>query len=194
LLLVIAKSIVTDRAKLYFLMLEVLISSKTRIKLLLKFFLNPETGAHLRGLAEEFNESTNSVRLELNRLEQAGMLNSDQEGNKKIFKVNRGFPLFEEVRSIVLKQTGLNRVVEDVIEELGDLKEVYLTGDLAQGKFSKEVSLILIGNPDRVYLSHLISKAEMLIQKKIQYLIYTEEEFKERGFDPKKSLLLWYGK
>ncbi len=193
-LLVIAKSIVTDRAKLYFLMLEVLISSKTRIKLLLKFFLNPETGAHLRGLAEEFNESTNSVRLELNRLEQAGMLNSDQEGNKKIFKVNRGFPLFEEVRSIVLKQTGLNRVVEDVIEELGDLKEVYLTGDLAQGKFSKEVSLILIGNPDRVYLSHLISKAEMLIQKKIQYLIYTEEEFKERGFDPKKSLLLWYGK
>lgn len=183
----------TDRAKLYLLqMLEALISSKTRIKLLLKFFLNPETGAHLRGLADEFEESTNSVRVELNRLESAGMLNSDQEGNKKVFKVNQRFPLFKEVRAIVLKQTGLDKVVEEVIEKLGDIQKVYLTGDLAQGKSSKEISLILIGNPERVYLSELVPKAENLIEKKIQYLIYSEKEFHERGHDSKKSLLLWH--
>lgn len=173
-------------------MLEALISSKTRIKLLLKFFLNPETGGHLRGLADEFDESTNSVRVELNRLEAAGMLNSGQEGNKKVFKVNKGFPLFNEVRAIVLKQTGLDRIIGEVIEQLGDLKQVYLTGELAQGRFSKEVSLILIGNPDRNYLSELIPKAEDLIDKKIQYLIYSELEFQARGVDPKKSLLLWH--
>lgn len=173
-------------------MLEALISSKTRIKLLLKFFLNPETGAHLRGLAEEFQESTNSVRLELNRLESAGMLNADHEGNKKVFKVNRGFPLFNEVRAIVLKQTGLDKVVEEIVEKLGDLKKVYLTGDLAQGKSSNEISLIFIGNPQRGYLSELVPKAEKLVSKKIQYLIYTEDEFEERGVDAKKSLLLWH--
>lgn len=173
-------------------MLEALISSKTRIKLLLKFFLNPETGAHLRGLADEFEESTNSVRVELNRLESAGMLNSDQQGNKKVFKVNKGFPLFEEVRAIVLKQAGLDKIIEEVIEKLGDLKKVYLTGDLAQGKSSKEISLILIGDPERGYLSELIPKAEELVDKKIQYLIYSELEFEERGFDSKKSLLLWH--
>jgi predicted ArsR family transcriptional regulator len=173
-------------------MLEALISSKTRIKLLLKFFVNPETGAHLRGLADEFDESTNSVRVELNRLESAGMLQADQEGNKKVFKVNKRFPLFNEVRAIVLKQTGLDRVIQEVIQNIGAVEEVYLTGELAQGRSSNEISLIIVGNPDRAYLTELVDKAERLLEKKIQYLIYSSTEFKERGFDPKKSLLLWH--
>lgn len=173
-------------------MLETLISSKTRIKLLLKFFLNPQTGAHLRGLAEEFEESTNSVRVELNRLESAGMLKANQDGNKKIFKVNQRFPLFQEVRSIVLKQTGLDRIVQEVIENLGDLNEVYLTGELAQGRSSSVVSLIFIGDPDRTYLTELVIKAERLINKKIQYLIYSKEEFESIAKDPQKLLLLWH--
>ena len=55
-------------------MIETLISSKTRIKLLLKFFLNSNTTAYLRSLESEFGESTNAIRIELNRLEEAGML------------------------------------------------------------------------------------------------------------------------
>ena len=58
-------------------MLNTLITSKTRINLLLKFFLNPGTKAYLRGLASEFDESTNAVRVELNRLTQAKILKSD---------------------------------------------------------------------------------------------------------------------
>ena len=154
--------------------------------------MNPDTGAHLRGLAEEFDESTNSVRVELNRLESAGMLESDRDGNKKIFKVNQNFPLFQEVRAIVLKQTGLDKIVEEVINNLGDVLKVYLTGDLARGKSSNEISLIFVGNPDRLYLSELVMKVERLTSKKIQYLIYSKEEFELREFDPKKSLLLWH--
>lgn len=159
---------------------------------MLKFFLNPEIGAHLRGLADEFQESTNSVRVELNRLEFAGMLNADLDGNKKVFKVNRGFPLYQEVRSIVLKQTGLDRIIQEVIQNLGDLKEVYLTGELAQGRSSNVVSLVLVGDPDRQYLTELVIKAERLIDKKIQYLIYKEEEFNSGPKDPTKLLLLWH--
>lgn len=64
-------------------MIETLISSQTRIKLLLKFFLNSNTKAYLRSLESEFSESSNAIRLELNRLEQSGMLSSFMEGNKK---------------------------------------------------------------------------------------------------------------
>ena len=84
-------------------MIETLISSKTRIKLLLKFFLNSKNKAYLRNLAQEFGESTNAIRLELNRLEKAGMLTSNMEGNKKIFQTNIQHPLFQEIHSIVLK-------------------------------------------------------------------------------------------
>lgn len=172
-------------------MLEALISSKTRIKLLLKFFLNPETGAHLRSLADEFDESTNSVRVELNRFEEAGMLSANAEGNKKIFKVNKSFPLFDEVRSIVLKQTGLDKVIDAVIENLGDIHEVYLTGDLAQGRNTDIISLLIVGNPERAYLVELVDKAEKLVNKKIQYLIYSKVEFDLLSLEPSKSLLLW---
>ena len=58
-------------------MLDTLVTSKTRIKLLMKFFLNPGTRAYLRSLADEFGESTNSVRVELNRLSEAGLLGSE---------------------------------------------------------------------------------------------------------------------
>jgi hypothetical protein len=172
-------------------MLEALISSKTRIKLLLRLFLNPEASAYLRGLADEFDESTNSVRVELNRFEEAGMLSSDFVGNKKVFKANQAFPLFKEVRKILLRHTGLQNVIEGVIEKLGDVNKVYLTGDLALGKQSDVVSLIFIGNPDQHYLIQLINKVEELISKKIQYLIYSSEEAILLDLNSKKNLLLW---
>ena len=50
-------------------MLESLITSKTRVKLLLKFFINPLTKVYMRELAKEFHVSTNSIRLELNQFE-----------------------------------------------------------------------------------------------------------------------------
>jgi DNA-binding transcriptional regulator PaaX len=67
-------------------MIETLISSKTRVKLLLKFFLNSKNSSYLRGLEAEFGESTNAIRLELNKLEEAGLLSSELNGNKKFFK------------------------------------------------------------------------------------------------------------
>ncbi|MFT7162483.1 MAG: hypothetical protein ACI9GZ_003674 [Bacteroidia bacterium] len=173
-------------------MLEALISSKTRLKLLLRLFLNPESTAHLRGLAEEFEESTNSVRIELNRFESAGMLNSDLVGNKKVFRANTAYPLFNEVRNILLKYTGLQEVVQEVIQKLGEVNEVYLTGDLALGKDSDIVSLIIIGNPDKHYLIHLINKFEELVPKRIQYYIYSKEEASILNFNIDNNLLLWH--
>ena len=75
-------------------MIDTLITSKTRIKLLLKFFLNPDVRGHLRGLAEEFGESTNAVRTELNRLAEAGLLRVADEGRRKLYGANSSHPLF----------------------------------------------------------------------------------------------------
>ena len=74
-------------------MLDSLITSKTRIKLLLKFFLNTSTHAYLRGLADEFGESTNALRLELNHLENAGLLKAENKGNRKVYHANSAHPL-----------------------------------------------------------------------------------------------------
>ena len=82
-------------------MLDALITSKTRVRLLVKFFLNPTMKAYLRELANEFNESTNSVRLELNRLKDAGLLDSHQEGNTVIYQAKQDHPLFPKFEKLL---------------------------------------------------------------------------------------------
>jgi DNA-binding transcriptional regulator PaaX len=68
-------------------LLDSIVTSKTRVKLLLKFFAHNNSG-YLRSLAKEFEESTNSVRVELNRLTDAGLLLAEDEGITKIYKAN----------------------------------------------------------------------------------------------------------
>jgi hypothetical protein len=116
-------------------MLESLITSKTRIKLLLKFFLNSNTSAHLRGLESEFGESTNGIRLELNRFEHAGLLSSHLEGNRKLYAANVKHPLFTDIQNLVHKHVGLDQLIDKVILRLGKVEKVYLTGAFARGQY-----------------------------------------------------------
>ena len=171
-------------------MLDTLIQSKTRLKLLLRFFLNPESSAYLRGLAQEFDESTNAVRVELNRFEEAGLIRSHKDGNKKMYQVNTKFPMFNELQTIAFKHFGIDQIIELVIEKLGDVEAVYLTGDLALGLNSKVVDVTLIGKDiDNSYLARLVEKAEELIGRKIRTLTYESDEYVEIGF----PRLLIYG-
>jgi DNA-binding transcriptional ArsR family regulator len=174
-------------------MIETLISSKTRIKLLLKFFLNSSTRAYLRGLATEFGESSNAIRVELNRLEDAGMLTSSSQGNKKYFTANTNHPLFNEVHNILMKYIGFDQIIEKVIRRLGEVDQVYVTGDLSRGLNSEIIDLLFIGNIDKSYLIELIEKAEELISKKIRYITYSREEAINLDWEKYKTkpLLLW---
>lgn len=174
-------------------MLDTLISSKTRIKLLLKFFLNSNSRSYLRSLETEFGESTNAIRLELNRFEEAGMLKSKRLGNRKYFKANTNHPLFEEVQKIMQKYVGIDQIVERIANNLGNLEQVYVEGKLAQGLEAEVVDLILVGKKiDRQYLTMLINKAEEAIHKRIRYVLFDTgmaEEYLQK--EQVKPLLIW---
>ena len=174
-------------------MLEALITSKTRIKLLLKFFLNSSNRDYLRGLESEFGDSTNSIRIELNKLEAAGLLESSISGNKNLFNANTKHPLFPEINSILMKFTGLDQLFVRVINQLGDINEVYLIGDLGRGVDSELIDLVFVGNVNRDFLNVLIEKSEKHIKKKIRYVLFSIDEFKDKKhlIITDKDLLLW---
>lgn len=175
------------------LMLSSLITSETRIKLLMKFFLNSNTKAHLRGLEAEFGESSNAIRIELNRFEEAGLLHSLWEGNKKFFQANETHPLYKDIHSIILKETGIDRVIEKVIHRLGNLICVYLTGDFARGKDSQVIELILVGDIDREYLTRKVVQAEEMVGRKISYVVLDPLEAEKYllKYQPSDLLPLW---
>jgi len=171
-------------------MIEALITSKTRIKLLLKFFLNPSSTAYLRSLETEFQESTNGIRIELNRFESAGMLRSFNEGNKKMFIANTDHPLFTDLQNIVLKYIGIPKIIDTVVSRLGKTSEIYLVGDYAKGQDTGVIDLIFIGEINRSYLVTLVEKAEDLISRKIRFIVYTEDEWSKNAKDESR-LLIW---
>lgn len=175
-------------------MLDTLITSKTRIKLLLKFFLNSNSSSYLRGLETEFGESTNAIRLELNRFEKAGLLTTTTKGNKKMFKANTEHPLFKNIHDLIFTHIGFDHIINKVINRLGDVKMVFITGDFAKGKDSTIIDLIFVGNTiDREYLVRQTERAENIIKRKIRFLVYKNDNYQEAISNYKKSeiLLLW---
>lgn len=157
-------------------MLGALITSKTRIKLLVKFFLNPGVISYLRELAKELNENTNAIRTELNRLTDAGYLISFQSGNKVYYGANTKHPLFESVRKIVSNHMGIDKLFSMIIEYLGNLKSIYVIGDYADGIDAGIIEVIIVGEVNKSYLENLISRVEKELPRKISCRILSEIE------------------
>ena len=174
-------------------MLDSLITSQTRVRLLLRFFLNPESTSYLRELAEEFGESTNAIRVELNRLEKAGLLESFESGRVKLYRANKKHPLFPEIQSMVRKFTGIDKLIGEVLQKLGYIQAAYIVGDYARGKDSGIIDLVLLGEVDEEYLHTLLKKAESLIHRKIRCLVLRRDEIEkfQDALRLEEALLLW---
>lgn len=173
-------------------MLENLITSKTRIKLMIKFFINSDTTAYLRSLSEEFGESTNSIRQELNRFEEANLLESKTEQNKKIYHANTNHPYFKDIHHLLLKYVGIEEIVDNVVKHIGELEKGYIINDFAQGNPGNIIDLILVGkNFDYDFLNKLVRKAEESVSFKIRYITVSPNEANQYIPDKTKTLLVW---
>ena len=153
-------------------MLNKLITSKTRLRLLIKFFINQANSGYLNGLASEFNESTNSIRKELNHLSEAGYLKKYKDHNKVGYKANIGHPLFDMLQKVVRKDLGLEEIVERVLERMGPVQKILLVGDYAEGLDSGIIDIILIGKKlNTEYIEALEEKIEGVIDRKVNFYL-----------------------
>jgi predicted transcriptional regulator len=170
-----------------------LIASKTRVKLLIRFFFNPEVRSYLRELAKEFNVSTNSVREELNQLTKTKLIKSERNGRQVYYSADTEHPLFPELKSMVSKVMGIDQVVEGIINRLGDLEQAYLIDDYAEGRDTGIIDLLLVGNIDQYHLNDLSRKTERYIKRKIRFLVLSRDEYNNLLPELKKRprILLW---
>ena len=153
-------------------MLGELITSKTRLRLLIKFFISQANRGYLNGLATEMGESTNSIRKELNHLYDAGYLSKVKNENKIEYQANSKHPLFEVLRKVVLKHLGLEDVVENVLNRMGNVQKIILVGDYAQGNDTGNIEVFLIGKDlNMEYISQLEEKIEKLIKRKVSFYL-----------------------
>lgn len=165
--------------------------------MLLKFFSNSSASAYLREMAKEFGESTNSIRLELNNLSKAGYLVTEEKGRSIYYRANIQHPLYNELKTLVHKYLGIDKIIDDVIQKLlkrlGKLQMALITGDYAEGRDSGIIDLIIVGDIDQEYLKQCVDKVEKLISRKVRTLVLTCDEFeKNKGhLNADKALWLW---
>jgi len=153
-------------------MLESLITSKTRLRMLIKFFINAANKGYLNGLANEFNESTNSIRKELNNLSAAGYLLKVKSNNKVIYNANKKHPLFTVLQKVIRQHLGIEEIIDSILDKIGDVKSVAIVGDYAKGIDSGLIKIVLLGNEINVnYLEDLIEKVEKKITRKVSFTI-----------------------
>ena len=172
-------------------MLASLITSKTRLKLLLRFFVDPSKGAYLRSLAEEFGESTNSVRVELNRLMEAGLLVSENSGKTIVHKANTLSAFYSNLRLLVMQHLGFDVLVESIVEKLGKVKAAYVSVDYARGLDSGTIALTIVGEVDRVYLDSLVIKSEKLLQRTIGVRVVSDFDTEIMKQEFKNVIVIW---
>lgn len=159
--------------------------------MLLKFFTNSTATAYLRGLAEEFGESTNAIRHELNNLSKAGYLVSHEDGRTIKYQANTKHPLFNEVKNLVHKYLGIDKIIDNILSKLGDLEAAYIIGDYALGKDSGTIELVLVGELNEVYLRKLEEKAKALLHRKIKTTVLSRSNFELEKSQVGHTLLIW---
>ncbi len=163
-------------------MLESIIGSKTRTKILALFLLNSDRKFYVRELARKTGGNINSVRRELQKLESVGLLKSEREGNLKYYAVNKKMPIYEELKRMFLKSEGLGQVLKENLGRLGEVKFAFVYGSFARGKeqLKSDIDLMIVGEVDEKLLIPVIRKLEERLSREINYTLLSPAEFKSR--------------
>ena len=160
-------------------MLDSLITSKTRMRLLVKFFINAANAGYLRGLATEMHENTNAIRKELNNLSEAGYIVRDATETKVMYRANTAHPLFATLQQLIRKHIGIDRIITQILERIGEVSRIFVLGDYAQGIDSGTIEIVIEGPAlNESYIQQLVPKIQNEIKKDVNIQItslYTGE-------------------
>jgi len=145
-----------------------------------KFFINVANTGYLRGLASEMQENTNAIRKELNNLSEAGFIIREEQNAKVIYKANELHPFFDLLQQLVRKHLGIDRIVEQIFERMGDVNKIYLVGDCAKGVDTGILEVVIEGaNLNRTYLVSLGPKISKELNKKV--ILHATASFEGEG-------------
>lgn len=165
--------------------------SKLRQKLLGYFFANSQASLYLREVSSILKEDPGNLSKELVRLEKAGIFVSNARGKQKYFSLNKNYPLFKELKSVVSKTVGVEARLREIINADPGIKAAFIYGSFAQNKEtgSSDIDLLVIGTPDEARLMAKIDALEKKLGREINFTVYSEKDF-TNSLKSKSSFIL----
>lgn len=164
-------------------MLEDIIISRVRVKILTLFLSHPGTIFHVRDIVRRVDEEINAVRRELAHMEASGMVHKEQRANRLFYSFRKDYALYNELLDLVGKTSGFGADVLKHKAKLGKLKFVMVSGRYLRGiakKSQTDVDVLVVGSVVLPELSQMIKAEEARRGREINYTVMTEEEFSFR--------------
>jgi predicted nucleotidyltransferase len=153
--------------------------SKLREGLLTLYVTNPNKKYYLRELERILNYSVANIRRELIKLERSGLFLRENKGNLVYYYLNHSYPLFNEFKSIIIKTSGVPKILRDVLIKFKGIRQAFIYGPFAKGeeREDSDIDILIIGKVDEDKLIEGLSKLEQEFQREINYYIYEKEDF-----------------
>ena len=164
-------------------LLEDIIISRVRVKILELFLLNPQQIFHVRDIVRRVDEEINAVRRELAHMEKAGMVSKEQRANRLFYSFRKDYVLYDELLRLVGKTSGLGGDIIKQKAKLGKIKYAMISGRYLKGlekKSQTDVDLLLVGTVVLPELGSIVKAEEARRDVELNYTAMTEEEFQFR--------------
>jgi predicted nucleotidyltransferase len=159
-----------------------LTKSRLRQKLLGYFFTNPQANLYVREVSSILKEDAGNISKELSNLGKDGIFISSIRGNQKYFSLNKRYPLYKELKSVIFKTIGIEGSLKEIVENDNGIKIAFIYGSFAESKENalSDIDLFIVGSPNEDKLLECIDNLEAKLGRKINYNIYPEKELKEK--------------
>jgi DNA-binding transcriptional ArsR family regulator len=156
--------------------------SRVRVQIMELFFNQPSEMYFVREITRQTHEEINAVRRELDRMLEAGILKSEERGNRLYYYVNKNYTFFPELLRMVKKSTGLGIKMIKQRKKLGTVKFVMFSGKFVSVDSTKrtDVDILIVGDVVLAELEGLIKEEEQKIGREINYSVLPEDEFEFR--------------
>lgn len=169
-------------------MLQHIIPSKARRKVLELFFHRPSENFYLRRVVREINEEVNAVKRELDILTEEKLLLRERRLNKVYFSLNKNYQLYDEFLRIFAKTNKLATSIRSNLSKIGKIKFVAVSTRFPKNSVIKEdeIYLLLVGIVVVVEIESIIKEVEKEFGRPINYSTMTESEFifRKKNNDP----------
>lgn len=170
-------------------LLEDIIISRVRVKMLQLFLSHPGTIFHVRDIVRKIGEEINAVRRELAHMEAAGMVSKEHRANRLFYTFRKEYPLYYELLELIGKTSGLGFDILKHKAKLGKLKFVMMSGRYLRGRERKsptDVDMLIVGSVVLAELGQLVKAEEVRRERELNYTVMSEEEFafRKRRRDP----------
>lgn len=156
--------------------------SKIRQDVLGLFYTNQSKKYYLRELERILGYSAGSIRRELLKFQKDNLFKTEKVGNLLYYSLNTKHPLFKELKSIITKSIGIEKVLKEALKSLKGIKIAFIYGSFAEGKerASSDIDLMIIGNPDTSLLNEKLCELEKKLTREINPTVYSLAEYKSR--------------